>query len=39
MFVGSEVSSVTCKCIFYRPELNEKGGPHEIEIWKSWNET
>ena len=39
MLAGLKVSSVTCKFIFYRLELNEKGGPHEIEIWKSWNET
>ena len=32
MLAGLKVSSVTCKFIFYRLELNEKGGPHEIEI-------
>ena len=35
------VSSLPCKCVFYRPEHMEKGEPMElkfegIEIWK-WN--
>ena len=32
MLVDPKVSSVTCKCIFYRQEFNEKEGPHEIVI-------
>ena len=31
---------LTCKCVFYRPELNAKGRrPHKIEFHKSWNDT
>ena len=28
MLTGLKVSSLACKCVFYRPEHNEKGGPH-----------
>ena len=27
-----EVSSLACKCVFYRPEHNAKGRPLEIEF-------
>ena len=37
IITGLKVSSVTCKCAFYRPELNAKVGAHEIEFWKLWN--
>ena len=33
------MSSLTCKCVFYRPELNAKAEPHSIEFWKPWNKT
>ena len=39
MLTGLKVSSLTCKCVFYRPELNAKAGPHVIEFCKPWNET
>ena len=29
--------SLACKCVFYRPERNAKGGPHIIGFWRSWN--
>ena len=32
-----KVSSLTCKCVFYRPELNAKAGAHGIEFCKPWN--
>ena len=35
MLTGLKVSSLACKCIFYRQEHNAKGGGHEIE--KPWN--
>ena len=35
MLAGSKMFSLTCKCIFYGPELNAKGGPHGIEFCKS----
>ena len=35
MLTDLKVSSLTCKCVFYRPELNAKGGPHRTESWKS----
>ena len=38
MLAGSKMFSLTCKCIFYGPELNAKGGPHGIEFCKSWNQ-
>ena len=30
--------SLASKCLFYRPEHNEKGRPHGTELWRSWNE-
>ena len=39
MLTALKMSSLTCKCVFYRPELNAKGGPRGIEFWKPWNET
>ena len=33
MLTGLKVSSLTCKCVFYRPELNAKAGPHVIEFF------
>ena len=39
MLAGLKVSSLTCKCVFYRPELNAKAGPHGIEFCKPWNKT
>ena len=32
-----KVSSLARKCLFYRPELIGKGGPHEIKILSSLN--
>ena len=32
------VSSMTYKCVFYRPELTAKGA-HGVEFRKSWKET
>ena len=32
MSTGLKVSSLACKCIFYKPEHNAKGEPHGIEI-------
>ena len=32
MLAGSKIYSLTCKCIFYRPELNVKWGSHGIEF-------
>ena len=29
---GLSVSSLACKCVFYRPENNEKVGPSRIEF-------
>ena len=39
MLTGLEVSSLTCKCVFYGPELNAKAVPHGLEFSKPWNET
>ena len=39
MLTDLKVSSLTCKCVFYKPEPKLKGRPHRIEFWKSWNET
>ena len=39
MLAGLKVSSLTCKYVFYRPELNTKAGPHGIDFCKPWNET
>ena len=35
MLTDLKVSSLTCKCVFYRTELNENGGPYRIESCKS----
>ena len=32
MLKGSKVSSVTCKCVFYRLELNAKSGSMELNF-------
>ena len=32
MLTGLKVSSLTRKCVFYRPELNAKGEPHGIKF-------
>ena len=32
MLTGLKVSSMTCKCVFYRPELNANVGAHGIEF-------
>ena len=32
MFTDSKVFSLTCKCVFYRPELNAKGEPMELNF-------
>ena len=32
MLTALKVSSLTCKCPFYRPEYEIKKGPHEIEF-------
>ena len=34
MLTGLKVSSLTCECVFYRPELNVKAGAHGIEFCK-----
>ena len=39
MLAGLKQSSLTSKCVFYRPELNAKAGPHGTEFCKPWNET
>ena len=31
------MSSLVQKCVFYRPELTGKWGPHGIEILSFWN--
>ena len=36
MLTGLKVSSLTCKCVFYRPELNVKTEPHGTEFCKPW---
>ena len=28
ILTGLKVSSLTCKCVFYGPEINAKAGPH-----------
>ena len=38
MLTGLKVPSLTCKSVFYGPELNSKVGPHGIEFCKPWNE-
>ena len=37
MLTGLKVSSMICKCVFYRTELNAKEGPHVIEFINKWN--
>ena len=32
MSTNLKVSSMTCKCAFYRPDQNAKWGPHGIEF-------
>ena len=32
MLKGLKVLSLACKCVFYGPEYNAKGGPHGIEF-------
>ena len=32
MLTSFKVSSLACKCVFYRPEHNAKGGPYIIEF-------
>ena len=39
MLAGLKVSSLTCKCVFYGPELIAKAEPHGIDFCKPWNET
>ena len=34
VLTGLKVSSLTSKCVFYRPELNAKAGPHGTEFCK-----
>ena len=34
MLTGLKVSSLTCKCVFYGPELNAEARPHGIEFCK-----
>ena len=34
LLAGSKVFSSTCKCVFYGPERNTKGGPHGNEFCK-----
>ena len=34
MLTGLKVSSLTCKCVFYGPELIAKAGPHGIDFCK-----
>ena len=33
MLTDLKVSFLSSKCVFYRPELNAKGGPQGIELW------
>ena len=37
MLIGLKVSSLACKCVFYRPEHNANGKPHTIEFCSSRN--
>ena len=32
MLTDLKVSSLACKCVFYTPERNAKGGHHGIEF-------
>ena len=35
MLTSLKVSFLACKCEFYKPEDNAKGGPHGTEIGRS----
>ena len=37
MITGLKVSSLTCKCVFYRPGHNAKERPQLIEFCRSQN--
>ena len=37
MWTGLQVLFLSCKSVFYRPEHNAKGGPHETDFWVPWN--
>ena len=37
MLTGLKVSSLPCKCAFYRPEHNEKMELHGNEVWMYWS--
>ena len=42
MLADFKVSSLACKCVYYRPEHNAKGRPHSIEcavleMWSRWS--
>ena len=37
MLRGLKVSSLAWKCIFYRPELTGKWGPHATKVLRIWN--
>ena len=32
MLTGLKVSSLVCKCVFYRPEYNTKEGPMKLNF-------
>ena len=32
MLAGLKVSSLVCKCVFYRPEHNPKGDPRQLNF-------
>ena len=32
MLTDLEVSSLSCKCVFYKPEYSTKGRPHGTEF-------
>ena len=34
---GLKVSSLSYKCVFFRPELNVKAGDHWIDFCKPWD--
>ena len=37
MLIGLKMSSLACKCVFYRLERIVKGRPYGIEFWVFWN--
>ena len=37
MLATLKVSSLAYKCVFYRPEINAKGGAQGTEFWRSLN--